>query len=257
MGRGTSIALARAGARVVVADIEPDSAASVAAELTNAGGTAVAATVDGTDRASLAELADTAERTFGPINVFANNVGVIVDAPLVEATEQQWAWVIEFNLMSIVRGAGVFAPRMAHGAGAHIVNTASMAALFAGTPDMVGGVHLGLYTATKHAVLGYSEILRSELAGDGIGVSVLCPGLVDSNLMATSLRNRPERHGGAEEVASTTGANPGAMRPEDAGEVVVKGILGDRFLILTHPEAQAIVDARHDALVADFDFFRD
>ena len=256
VGRGTSVALARAGARVVVADIDLGSAETVAAELTAGGGSAVAVTVDGTDRESLGALAGDAERTFGPINVFANNVGVIVDAPLVEATEQQWGWVIEFNLMSIVRGAGVFAPRMAHGGGAHIVNTASMAALFAGTPDMVGGVHLGLYTATKHAVLGYSEILRAELAADGIGVSVLCPGMVDSNLMATSLRNRPDRHGGPEEVASTAGRASAGMSQEEAGEVVVKGILGNRFHILTHPAAQAIVDARHDALVADFDFFR-
>lgn len=257
VGRGTCVALGRAGARVVVADIDPDSADAVAAELTEAGGTAVAAAVDGTDRASLDALADTAEQAFGPINVFANNVGVIVDAPLVEATEQQWAWVIEFNLMSIVRGVAVFAPRMTHGDGAHIVNTASMAALFAGTPDMVGGVHLGLYTATKHAILGYSEILRSELAPDGIGVSILCPGMVDSNLMTTSMRHRPERHGGPEEIGSTSGLNPSAMRQEDAGEFVVKGILGDRFHILTHPGAQPIVDARHDALVADFEFFRE
>ncbi len=256
VGRGTCLALNRAGARLAVADIELHAAESVADELRRAGGDALAVHVDGTDRDSLGALADTTEAAYGSIDVFANNVGVIVDAPLVEATEQQWAWVIEFNLMSIVRGVSVFAPRMIHDDGAHIVNTASMAALFAGTPEMVGGVHLGLYTATKHALLGYSEILRSELAADGIGVSVLCPGLVDSNLMATSLRNRPDRYGGAEEISPITSVVPGAMSQEDAGAAVVKGIVGNRLHILTHPESQPIVDARHAALVADFEFFR-
>jgi len=257
VGRGTCVALARAGARVVVADIELDAAESTAAAIVSAGGEAVALHVDGTDTDSLSALADSAEASFGAVNVFANNVGVIVDVPLVEATEQQWAWVLDLNLMSIVRGVNVFAPRMRHGEGAHIVNTASMAALFAGKPLQVGGVHLGLYTATKHAILGYSEILRSELAPAGIGVSVLCPGLVASNLMATSLRNRPERHGGPVPTESTAAAPPGSMAPEDAGEFVVRGILGDRLHILTHPEAQPIVDARHATLLDDFAFFRD
>ncbi len=257
IGRGTCLALANAGARVVVADIDHRAAEAVATELMDGGATAIAAHVDGTDRESLGELADTAQATFGSIHVFANNVGVVVDAPLIDSTEEQWGWVVEFNLMSIVRGVSVFAPRLRHDEDAHIVNTASMAALFAGTPDQVGGLHLGLYTATKHAILGYTETLRAELAPAGIGVSVLCPGLVDSNLMATSMRNRPERYGGPQEVGSTAGMIAGAMSQQDAGEVVVKGIVGNRLHILTHPDMQTIVDARHDALVEDFAFFRD
>ena len=257
VGRGTCVALARAGARVVVADIEIDAAEATAAEIRSAGGAARAAAVDGTDELSLRSLADKAEAELGRIDVFANNVGVIVDAPLVDATEEQWAWVIELNLMSIVRGVRVFAPRLRHGEGAHIVNTASMAALLALPPEMVGGVHLGLYTTTKHALHGYSEILRNELAPDGIGVSVLCPGLVASNLGATSMRNRPERHGGPVAAENPAEPVPGSMDPATAGEFVVDGILGNRLHILTHPESQPLVDARHAALVDDFEYARE
>ena len=141
----------------------------------------------------------------------------------------------------------------AHGQPAHLDLTASMAALLAGTPEQVGGVHLGLYTATKHAVLGYGESLRGELAPEGIGVSVLCPGMVASNLAATSLRNRPERHGGP--VTTPDGpAMPGAMTPETLGPIVVAGIRGDRLHILTHPESRPLLDTRHATLVADVEF---
>ena len=252
VGRGTCLAIARAGGRVMVADIEGDAAETTAREIVAAGGEAVAATVDGTEEDSLRALADRAEAELGRVDVFANNVGVVVDAPLVEATEAQWAWVIELNLMSIVRGVRVFAPRMSHGHGSHIVNTASMAALLALPPPMVGGVHLGLYTTTKHALLGYSETLRNELAPDGIGVSVLCPGLVASNLGATSMRNRPARHGGPVPTDNPGSTPPGAMDPAEAGEYVVRGILGNRLHILTHPESQPLVDARHDVLLDDF-----
>jgi NAD(P)-dependent dehydrogenase (short-subunit alcohol dehydrogenase family) len=257
IGRGTALGLASRGVRCVIADIELDSAQAVAAELVAGGTDALAVRVDATDVDSLAELAERAEARFGPVHVLSNNVGVIVDVPLLEATEQQWGWVVEFNLMTIVRACSVIVPRIrAHGGGGHVVNTASMAALFASTPQQVGGVRLGLYTTTKHAILGYSETLRGELAPDGIGVSCLCPGMVDSNLLATSLRNRPERYGGAEQAGDTTGLIPGAMAQEDVGPYVVAGIEGDRLHILTHPgESRAIVEARAAALAADLDHY--
>ena len=257
IGRGTALGLAAHGVRCVIADIELDTAQAVAAELVAAGTEAIAVRVDATDVDSLTELAERAEARFGAVHVLSNNVGVIVDAPLLEASEQQWGWVIEFNLMTIVRSCAVLVPRIqAHGQGGHVVNTASMAALFASTPEQVGGVRLGLYTTTKHAILGYSETLRGELAPDGIGVSCLCPGMVDSNLMATSLRNRPQRYGGAEAAGDTAGLIPGAMAQEDVGPFVVAGIEQDRLHILTHPaESRAIIERRAAALGADLDAY--
>lgn len=256
IGRGIALGVAGRGARVVVADIDPETAGSVADELADLGHDAIAVAVDATNPDSLTALAETAESTFGTIDLLSNNVGVVHSGELLSATESEWAWVVEFNLMTIVRACAAIAPRIrAHGRGGHIVNTASMAGLWASRPEEVSGIHLGLYTTTKHAVVGYTETLRGELAADGIGVSCLCPGTVDSNLMHTSMRHRPARHGGPVEVAKTQGMVPYAMAQEEVGRSVVAGIEADRTLILTHPQARRFVEARHVAQLADFDFF--
>jgi NAD(P)-dependent dehydrogenase (short-subunit alcohol dehydrogenase family) len=256
IGRGISLGLAAAGARVVVADIGRESADSVVKEIGQAGGEALAAQVDGTERSSLAGLADLAERELSGIHILSNNVGVHVDRRLDAATEADWAWVIDLNLMSIVRGVDVFLPRLrSHGEEAHIVNTASMAALIATTTRDVP-THLGLYTATKHAILGYTETLRGELAPEGIGVSVLCPGMVLSNLAQTSARHRPERHGGPLPAPPAIEARFAKMMlpAEAVGPIVVRGIRANRLHILTHPEARVVVEKRMQQLLADFDF---
>lgn len=256
IGRGTALGLASRGVRCVLADIELDSAEAVAEELVAGGTDAIAVRVDATDPDSLRGLAEQAEARFGPIHVLSNNVGVVVDADTLDATEAQWAWAVEFNLMTIVRSCREFVPRIrAHGQGGHIVNTASMAALWAARPEEVHGARLALYTATKHAVLGYTETLRWELAADGIGVSTLCPGMVDSNLGATSMRNRPDRYGGPEPRDDTLGMMPTAMAQEDLAPFVVAGIESDRATILTHPEALPLVERRAAELAADFAFF--
>lgn len=256
IGRGIALGLAATGANLVIADIDLATARTVAAEMSEKGVEAIAVQLDATDVGSITAAADAAEVRFGSIDVVANNVGVVHSRGLLDATEDEWAWVIELNLMSIVRSCAIFAPRIqAHGRGGHIVNTASMAGLWASKPEEVSGVQLGLYTTTKHAVLGYTEALRGELAVDGIGVSCLCPGMVDSNLMQTSMRHRHDRHGGAVEVAPRSTANPYAMSQEDVGKYVVAGIEGNRTQILTHPGARRFVDERAATLASDFDFF--
>jgi NAD(P)-dependent dehydrogenase (short-subunit alcohol dehydrogenase family) len=254
IGRGTALGLGAEGMRVVVADIERASADAVADEIARGGGNASAAQVDGTDRAALDALADRVVAEHGAANLLSTNVGVVADHPLDAGTEQDWAWVIEFNLLSAVRAVNAFLPHMRAGREpGHIVITASLAALMA-VPGNVGGLHLGVYTATKHALLGYGETLRGELAADGIGVSVLCPGTVRSNLVATSARNRPARHGGP--LPEPTAAQDGPwMPPEAVGPVVVRGIKANRLHILTHPEARPVIEARHAALIDDFRFF--
>ena len=122
---------------------------------------------------------------------------------------------------------------------------------------------LGAYIASKYACVGYSEMLRAELAGQGIGVSVLCPGVVASNLTATSAENRPERFGeqAAPQLAAMGGAGAAAaalaahaMPAEDVGPIVVRAIRANRFHVLTHPRARPLVEARFRAMLADFDF---
>jgi NAD(P)-dependent dehydrogenase (short-subunit alcohol dehydrogenase family) len=212
--------------------------------------------VDGTSRDSLTRLSDRVARELGPIHILSNNIGVMVDRPLAQASERDWAWVIELNLLSIVRAVDVFLPAMRAAPGEkHIVNTASMAAVLAQTrPELPA--NLGLYTTTKHAILGYTETLRGELAEEGIGVSVLCPGLVLSNLSKTSARYRPERYGGPFEAPGEMPAQLAAlaMKPEQLGPLVVRAIRANRLHIFTHPERKKQVAARVQRLLDDFDF---
>lgn len=263
IGRGVSLGLAHAGMNVVVADIEHDSATRVADEITGAGLRALARRVDATSAESLDSLAAATIAEFGAVHVLSNNVGVILNRRLDEATEAEWSWFFEFNVMSIVRGNSVFLPHLrAHGQGGHIVNTSSMAGLLALEPKAVGGYFNGLYTTTKHALIGYCEMLRMELAPEGIGVSVLCPGLVAGNLSSTAARNRPERFGGpladprAGAAPPSSMPNPAAMPNDAVGPIVVDAIKANRFYIFTHPESVALVRARQQQVLDDFEFYR-
>jgi NAD(P)-dependent dehydrogenase (short-subunit alcohol dehydrogenase family) len=258
VGRGVALGLAAAGMRVMVADLDAGAAATVAAELRERGAEAAAQQVDATDVASLEHLASAAVDAFGAVHVLANLVGVITNRRLDEATEADWAWFFEFNVMAHVRANNVFLPHLrAHGEPAHIMNTSSMAGLVTLGPELVGGFNNGPYTTTKHALIGYCTMLRMELAPEGIGVSVLCPGLVAGNLSATSSRNRPERFGGPlPNPREGMPVNPRAMPNDQVGPIVARAIAANRMFVFTHPEA-AFVDARHEQMHEDFAFLRD
>ena len=130
IGRGVSLGFATRGMNVVVADIDETTAKAVAAEVNAAGGRAITARVDATDSASLDALARRAVDEFGAVHVLSNQVGVITNRRLDEASESEWAWFFEFNVMAMVRANNAFLPHLrAHGGDAHIVNTSSMAGL--------------------------------------------------------------------------------------------------------------------------------
>ena len=258
IGRGISLGLAAAGMNVVVADIEIDSAARVADEIGAAGGRAIARRVDATNVDDLGSLAEATVAHYGGVHVLSNNVGVILNRRLEEATEAEWSWFFEFNVMSIVRGNNTFLPYLrAHGQGGHIVNTSSMAGLLVLEPKLVGGYSNGLYTTTKHALIGYCEMLRFELAPENIGVSVLCPGLVAGNLSSTAARNRPDRFGGPlDDPRAGALPNPAAMPNAAIGPIVVDAIRANRFYIFTHPDSVELVRARQQHVLDDFEFAR-
>ena len=253
IGRGISLGVATAGMKVVVADIEQASADRVAAELVAAGGEATAAVVDATDRSSLERLRDLAVETYGSVDLFSNNVGVITDRRLAEATEADWGWFLEFNIMSIVRGVDVFLPALRAQPDSHLVNTSSMAGLVALDPALTGGFHTGLYVTTKHALIGYSKMLRAELAPEGIGVSVLCPGLVQGNLSVTAARNRPSRFGGPDPSVTVQADNPFAKPNDEIGPMIVEGIRADRLYLFTHADdmVSGLLAGEHDRLMGD------
>ena len=261
IGRGIALALAAEGMSVAVGDIDTEAAENVRDQIVDNGGTAIAVVVDATDRDSLSELAGEVIARFGVVNLLSNNVGVAVFRGLEEASEHDWAWAIEFNLLAMVRAVDVFVPHLRTQPNeAHIVNTASTAALVVITSPEYGwnaAQPIGLYTTTKHAVLGYTETLRNELAPLGIGVSALCPGGVDSRLRATSARNRPARFGGPFDPIERSQHSVPVISAEEVGVMVVRGVKANRAHILTHPEWAADVTARYQALMADFEFFSD
>jgi NAD(P)-dependent dehydrogenase (short-subunit alcohol dehydrogenase family) len=257
IGRGISLGLASEAMHVVVADLRPDAASAVRDEIAAGGGSAVASPVDATSRESLAALVDRAVGEYGGVQVLVNTVGVITNRRLDEATEAEWAWFLEFNLLAMVRAVDVFLPALrADEQPAHIVITSSMAGLLALPPPAFGGFFNGLYTTTKHALIGYCDMLRSELEPEGIGVSVLCPGLVAGNLSSTSALNRPARFGGpTPDPRAGRGPSPDAMPNEQVGPIVVRGIKGNRFYIFTHPDSAALVQRRHQQVMEDFAFY--
>jgi NAD(P)-dependent dehydrogenase (short-subunit alcohol dehydrogenase family) len=249
IGTGVADACAEAGMRVVAADIDHEGARRVADRINAAGGSAIGAHVDATDRASLTTLRDTAIEAFGSVDLLSNNVGVIVTGPLADATEQQWQWVLELNVMTIVRSVQVFLPALrAAGGDTHITFTSSMAGLM--RPSLPG-MAIGVYTASKHALIGYGDALRAELAPEGIGVTVLCPGPVSTHLTETSARHRPERFGGRFE---TSGPAPPGQDPRTAGRALLRAVCANRFLALTHPELGRFVEKRCRSFADDFAF---
>ena len=260
VGRGIARQLAAHGMRVVVADVRADVASTVADDLTATGGRAMACPVDATDRGSLKALAERASREFGGPHLLVNTVAAITDRPLDRCTELDWAWIIESNLLSMVRSVDVLLPYLrAHRHPAHIVLTNSVAGLVAMGPEALrGGLHNGLYTTTKHALVGFAEMLRQELAPEGIGVSMLCPGTVEGNLRSNAARLRPDRYGGPEpdpQVGMEPKRDP--MPGLEVGRLLVRAVRADEFWVFTHPQTQEMIESRHQAQRRAFAFLAD
>jgi NAD(P)-dependent dehydrogenase (short-subunit alcohol dehydrogenase family) len=251
IGRGIALALAREAMNVAILDLESDAAQHVADEIEVLGVRSMARPCDVTSEASLASCASAVGKELGPVHVLSNNAGVSApQGPICEKSDLDWQWVFSVNLFGIVHSVQAFLPGMrAHGEGGQIVNTSSTAGLIA-VPDL----EVGVYTASKYACNGYSEILRAELAPEGIGVSVLCPGLIATGLAQTSARNRPTLYGGPldepKQMPPEMAAQ--AMQAEEVGPIVVRGIKANRLTILTHPEIVVpMTRARFEAIRAD------
>jgi NAD(P)-dependent dehydrogenase (short-subunit alcohol dehydrogenase family) len=261
IGRGIALGLAAEGMTVAVADLQRASAERVAAEIRSAGGRAIALGVDVTSVGSLAAAAKQVVAQAGGVNLLCANAGVLARiAPLADHSIEDWEYTLSVNVMGVVKTVAAFLPALRKSApDAHIVNTASLGGL---TADV--RAPLGAYIASKYACVGYSEMLRHELAGEGIGVSVLCPGVVASNLTTTSAENRPgvfgdqaapqlDPAGGAAGVSASLRAVQ-AMPAEEVGPVVIRAIRANRLHVLTHPKARPLVEGRLRALLEDFAF---
>jgi NAD(P)-dependent dehydrogenase (short-subunit alcohol dehydrogenase family) len=247
IGRGLCESFAAAGLAVAVADIDAAGAASVAAALRERGARAVAIEADVTAPDSLERLAEQSFRELGAIHVLCNNAGVIVGGTLQEATEEDWRWILGVNLGGVINGCRAFVPRfLEQGQGGHIVNTASIG-------GFLSGPGLGLYCTTKFAVVGFSDALRAELAPHGIGVSILCPGGVKTNLIEAD-RNRPaELAATGGRADSLRGLVEAGIDPGEVGAHVLRGIEADAHFIFTHAGFRSLFDDRFQTVLAAFD----
>jgi NADP-dependent 3-hydroxy acid dehydrogenase YdfG len=223
------------GMKVVIADIRQDSLDRAMAHFKIAQGVH-AIRLDVTDREALARAADETEKVFGKVHIVCNNAGINLFVPIEECTYNDWDWVMGVNFGGVVNGVHTFVPRLRkHGEGGHIVNTASMAAFL---PSAAAGI----YTASKFAVRGLSEALRFSLYQYNIGVSVFCPGLINS-VIYESEKVRPHRFESRENTAKSQKTmdilpqvHKEGMAPEEVGEKVLAGIRRNSLYIFSHPE---------------------
>ena len=255
---GIGFAMAQAflneGMNVAIADVDDDALAAAQGSLAGSNAKVLALKLDVTDRARFAEVADEVEAALGPIHVVCNNAGVYRGGSMDAVTYEDWDWVMGVNVGGVINGVQTFVNRIKrHGQGGHIVNTSSMA----GVTTSPG---LGVYNTSKFAVVGLSESLRADLADQGIGVSVLCPGMVQTRILESE-RTRPEdfavqdaqandaaqNHNATMQLAMNTG-----IAPSEVADQVVKSIKNNDLYIFPHPELKEQVEMRSADLLGAF-----
>ena len=252
IGSGISETLAEVGMNVAVADISLPDAERVAARINGQGGKAMAIQVDVSDRASVMAAGAAVEAAFGKLHIAVNNAGIgLLGSPILEIKPEEWDWVIGVNMYGVIHGIQVFLPMIQrHGEGGHIVNTASIGGL-----QVNPGWYTTPYSMTKFAVVALSEGLHNELDGTNVGVSVLCPAAVRTNI-ADSGRRRPERMGGAydrPQQAFMKDTLADGLLPAEVGQRVLQAILNDEFFVFTHSAPRPWIEARHARLQDAFD----
>ena len=247
IGLGIARQLRGEGMQVVIADIEPGALDAAAAEIG-----AVGVVTDVASLESVQALADETIRLFGAVHVVCNNAGVGSGARLADMKQADWDWILGVNLLGVIHGVQAFLPLLsANPDGGHMVNTASMSGLR--VRPGAGG-----YAVTKFGIMALTETLAMELAADGsrVGVSVLCPGMVHTNIKA-STRNRPgDLSAGAladYDIETTElGARMRWLDPDEVGRITVRAIRRGDLYAITHPEQLGEVEERHRRLEAAF-----
>ncbi|MFE0877379.1 SDR family oxidoreductase [Streptomyces smyrnaeus] len=236
IGRATAFSFAEAGASVIAVDRDADSAARTA-ELARLVGApqAWAETVDVADEQAMEKLAEKVAAEYGTVDVLVNNAGIGMAGAFLETTTEDWKRTLDVNLWGVIHGCRLFGRQMAErGQGGHIVNTASAAAY---QPSRA----LPAYSTSKAAVLTLSECLRAELAGQGIGVTAVCPGFVNTNIAGTAhfagvdeveqqrLRRRTSRLYGIRNYP-----------PEKVAEAIVRAVVRNQAVVPVTPEARGM-----------------
>jgi NAD(P)-dependent dehydrogenase (short-subunit alcohol dehydrogenase family) len=257
IGLETARRLAARGARVVLADVEAAALDRAVDDLRSTGSDASGVQCDVSSLANVTALADESFRLLDQVHIVFNNAGVALGGPIASMTHDDWRWVIDVDLWGPIHGVEAFLPRLIEqGNGGHLLFTASFAGL-------VPNVGLGPYCVAKYGVVALAEVLARELRSSDIGVSVLCPMRVGTNI-GSSERNRGSGYGGVD--GGTDGASTlpdesaqdesiaGRIIPVDVvADMTVDAILNNRLYVLPHEESRESIRRRFDRIDRAFD----
>ena len=251
VGLGQAKVMARAGAKLVLADIRDDHLESALKYFHGIGTPVHGVRLDVTDRAAFERAAQDAERAVGPVQLLFNTAGVSMFGPLEESTYEDYDWMMGVNFGGVVNGIRTFVPRMiALGEGGYIVNTASMSGLIASGPA-------GIYGASKFAVVGLSQALRQSLDRYDIGVSVLCPGNVNTNI-AESVYTRPEHlsnsgyHFDGDVMQAFRNIYAAGMDPVELAEHTLAAMGRNQLYVIPYPEMRQRLVDHFESILACF-----
>lgn len=235
IGRATALQLAELGAWLILTDLNQDSLEQTTIDARRLGASGVDPhIVDVSDWDDMQAMASKVRRQHGAIDVLINNAGVGLAGDFLSTTVDDWQWVLGINVMGVVHGCKLFAPDMIAKGQGHIVNLASAAGFYA-APDM------SAYSASKHAVLGMSESLRAEMADKGVGVSAICPGVINTGIVASSRMRGAASQAQDKIVTFYRKRNYG---PELVAEAILGAIEHNRAVVPVSPEAWVMYGAK-------------
>lgn len=248
IGFETARAFAGLGMRVALLDLRADAVEAAAEAIRETGAAALGLAVNVADESSVEGATGKVLSEFGSIDLLMNNAAVFMrGGEIAEFEDDVWRWLLSVNLYGPIHCVRSFLPHIkAHGRGGHIVNTSSISGF------VVRDRKNGAYAATKSALVSYSEALRFDLEGSGIGVSVVLPGAVASDFYLTSAEHRGDL-GGPNLYPTTPPDTAAGMKPSEVAARIVAGVRDDRFFIATHAGTRPMVESRHEELMAAYD----
>lgn len=235
IGRATALKLAALDATLVLTDLNPDAVEQTASQARSCGASRTDThIVDVADWDDMQAVAAKVHKKHGTLDILVNNAGVGMAGDFLSTTVEDWQWVLGINLMGVVHGCKLFAPAMVERGRGHIVNLASAAGYYA-APDM------SAYSASKHAVLGLTESLRAEMASHGVGVSAICPGVINTGIVASSRMRGAAGQAQDNIVAFYRKRNYG---PELVADAVLSAVRHNRAVVPVSPEAWVMYGAK-------------
>lgn len=246
IGFALATALVGRGVHVVIADVRADAIPTAVDALSGRGADVVGVRTDVAVGAEVQSLADHVVERFGRVDLVCNNAGVVCElAPTWEHSVETWQWLVDVKLMGVVHGVRAFAPLLVAQGTGHFLNTASAGGLMA-LPS------LSPYNATMHAVVGLTETLHAELSSlsEGLGATVLCPGLVNTALGSNSASLAPS---GVPTLPGEPGPITGGSEPSTVAEAALDAVEAGRVHAVVGPGAADVARSRVAALLADLD----